>query len=425
LALVNLADRAFQTSDSTGGASTGIADQASAQTESASASMKNAAGNSAKFGLNLDRDFSVFETVGQNQSVNRPIAPDNAAAIRAWAEAALTSEPLNAHALRILGQLAEADGDDGRAFQFMDLGARLSRHESFATFWLLKKSVQARDDKSTIYFADVLLRTMPESGPHVVPILAHVAEERSSNKLLSAALAGNPPWRAQFFAALPSSVTDARTPLGLLMALRTTAAPPSLVEVGDYINFLISRKLYNLAYYTWLQFLPADELRSAGLLFNGGFESPPSGLPFDWQITSGTGVTIDVVPRPDKTGGHGLLVDFQYGRVAYRSVTELVMLAPGSYEFTGKYKGQLVGPRGLKWRIACANGPTALVGESPMIIGKAPDWKTVSFSFTVPPTDCHAQYVRLDLDARMASEQLISGSMLFDELQITRVANPS
>ena len=90
-----------------------------------------------------------------------------------------------------------------------------------------------------------------------------------------------------------------------------------------------------------------------------------------------------------------------------------------------RYKGSLIGPRGMKWRVVCANGTLTSGGESPMITGMTPDWKNVTFTFTVPATNCPAQYVKLDLDARMASEQFISGSILFDELQISRVANPS
>jgi hypothetical protein len=101
------------------------------------------------------------------------------------------------------------------------------------------------------------------------------------------------------------------------------------------------------------------------------------------------------------------------------------MLAPGEYEFKGEYKGQLAGPRGMKWRIVCAGGTITSGGESPMITGQAKVWKSIAFKFTVPDKDCNAQYVRLDLDARMASEQLISGSILFDELQISHVANSS
>src|SRR5262249_12933628 len=150
----------------------------------------------------------------------------------------------------------------------------------------------------------------------------------------------------------------------------------------------------------------------------------PSGLPFDWVIKPGSGVTIEIVPKPDSTGKHALLVDFGYGRANYvHDVRHLVMLAPGTYEFKGQYKCQLLRPRGLKCGNVCESGPS--LEDSPMIIGMMPSWRTIAFTFTVPAQDCSAQYVQLDLDARTASEQLVSGSMMFDELQISRVATPS
>lgn len=373
----------------------------------------------------INHIFSAFETIGRNQSVNRPIAPANSPTIQRWVKSALSSDPLNAHALRILGYLAEADGNDALALKFMWAAVHLSLHERDATFWLMRKSTEIGDGRSAIYYADVLLRTAPELNPAVVPYLAQIAEQKGTIENLTAVLADDPPWREQFFATLPNYLTDARTALQLLLLLRASRAPPSAAEIDDYIGFLVSRKFYDLAYYTWLQFLSAKELRNAGLLFNGDFDVKPSGSPFNWQIASGSGVTVDIVPRADKIGANALLVDFQFGRVDYRSVRELVMLAPGTYRFEGKYKGQLIGPRGLKWRAACADGAGTLLGESPMIVGIAKSWKSVAFSFTVPAADCRAQYVRLDLDARMASEQLVSGSMLFDELQIARVTNRS
>ena len=60
-----------------------------------------------------------------------------------------------------------------------------------------------------------------------------------------------------------------------------------------------------------------------------------------------------------------------------------------------------------------------------MITGVTQGWRNVAFTFTVPPQDCAAQYVRLDLDARMASEELVSGTILFDELQISRMPSPA
>jgi hypothetical protein len=60
-----------------------------------------------------------------------------------------------------------------------------------------------------------------------------------------------------------------------------------------------------------------------------------------------------------------------------------------------------------------------------MLIGAHPTWKDVELSFTVSADNCRAQQLRLDLDARMSSEQLVTGEMWFDELAISRAGAAS
>jgi hypothetical protein len=419
-ALVNVADQALNA------AATSAVDAApiSPPSDRAGDSGQYLPDSASQNAKNIDRAFAQFEKVGRNQSVNRPVPLSDETVVRGWAITALTSDPLNAPALRILGQLAEADNDDVQAARFMQAASRLSKHENIAAFWLLRDSAKAGHYKDAVYFADILLRADPQTDRFVVPVLGQISEDKEGAALLKGALADDPPWRAQFIADFPSTVPDVRTPLDILLSLRTNPVPLKPDEIGPYLDFLVAYKFYGLAYYTWLQFLPPDALRHASLLFNGNFDDELSGLPFDWKITPGAGVTIDIVQRPDKIGQNALLVDFQFGRVDYHSVTELVVLPPGTYQFNGEYKGALVGPRGMVWRVVCANGTVTNGGESPAIIGATPNWQNVSFTFTVPAKDCPAQYVRLDLDARMASEHLITGSVLFDDLQISRVANP-
>ncbi len=347
------------------------------------------------------------------------------AAIRGWAEAAIWNDPTNAGALRIIGQVADAANDEKTAYGFMRAAAQRSLHESMSLYWLLLRSAQANDAKSTIYYADVLLRAKPELGANALPILAQLAQNQQSRDLLIDVLKTDPPWRDAFIGTLPSYVNDARIPLEVLLALSNGSTPPASKDLRPYLDALISRGFYDLAYYTWLQFLPPAELSRAGFLYNGDFNDPISGLPFDWEIMPGMGVTIDVVRQNDSSGRHALLIDFQYGRVEFRGAKELVLLPPGNYQFTAKYKGELLGPRGLKWRISCAGAENTALAESPMIIGKAADWRDVTVNFTVPQKACRAQYVRVDLDARSQSEQLVSGSIYFDGLQISRVRKAS
>ena len=58
-----------------------------------------------------------------------------------------------------------------------------------------------------------------------------------------------------------------------------------------------------------------------------------------------------------------------------------------------------------------------------MIVGKTAGWQDVEFGFTVPAADCPAQYLRLDLDARMSSELFVSGRVWFGALQLVRLAD--
>ena len=179
-------------------------------------------------------------------------------------------------------------------------------------------------------------------------------------------LAENPPWRSRFFAYLPNGVSDARTPLELLLSIKGTKTPPSMDDLRSYLDFLVQRNFDELAYYAWLQFLPPEQLARVGRLFNGDFEMPLSGLPFDWRFKGGSGVTIEITDRPDYDGGKALLLEFGPGRVELGGVSQIVLLPPGRYQLEGKYKSDLVSQRGLQWRVSCGD---KLLGESRPVTG--------------------------------------------------------
>ncbi len=351
--------------------------------------------------------------------------------IRAHAVTSLVNDPLNARALRILGQLADAAGDEPAAFGLMHAAVGRSLAESFAVYWMMRKSFEKKDYAGTVYYADVFLRKRPQLTAYAIPILAQMAEggDQKAVGAVKSLLADNPPWRSSFFDDLPLGVTDARTPLNLLLSVKDTPTPPDPVTVNNYVTFLLNNKFYELAYYTWLQFLPASDLGRAGFLANASFKKPPSGSPFDWKITSGAGVTVDIVPRPDNTDQHALFLELGPGRVDFSGVTHMTLLSAGTYTFMGKIKGELSGRRGLQWSMRCADvsAPTTL-GESKMFVGSAASWADFQFTFTVPDKNCRAQVLRLDLAARSASEQLVSGSVWYDDLKMSRaedVATPN
>src|SRR5262249_24547326 len=150
-----------------------------------------------------------------------------------------------------------------------------------------------------------------QAAAQVMPMLGALAENREGSLKLKQLLAKNPPWRGTFFGSLPSVITDARTPLDFLLSVRENGSvPPTAAELSSYGNFLLNRGFYDLAYYTWLQFLPDEQLNQAGHLFNGGFELEPSGAPFDWHFSHNIGATTKIASRQDDVAKHALFMQF-------------------------------------------------------------------------------------------------------------------
>lgn len=347
--------------------------------------------------------------------------------IRSHALAALLNEPYNPRAFRILGQLAAISGDQADATKFMRAASDRSRGDLIAVSWMVQSSFDNKDYASAAYYADIFLRKRPSQIEYVLPVLAKMAagpdEAAAEVKKL---LVANPPWRTYFFTYLPQKTTDSRLPLDLLLSIKDTANPPSTETINRYLRVLITRGQFDLAYYTWLQFLSVDELAGVGFVQNGSFEKQPTGSPFDWQLNQGAGISIDIVRRPDMPDQHALFLEFGPGRVDFPGVAQTLFLAPGRYRFQGSVKGELVGQRGMHWRVLCSGGGAVRsIGEGDMFIGLADLWQKIEIGFSVPEKDCRAQELRLDLAARSPSEQLVSGSLWYDELKIERLEDPT
>jgi hypothetical protein len=340
-------------------------------------------------------------------------------AIRSKTVRALINDPLNARGFRIMGQLAVLTLDEKRAEAFMRAAVRRSLWQSDAVLWVMQHSYQQKDYETAISYAETLLRTRQQILGHVMPILGPIAESQDGAQRLRRLLASNPAWREGFFAALPGSISDARTPLRILLSLKDTTAPPTRVELRNYLRLLIDRNFYELAYYTWLQFLPDEELNRVGNLSNGGFENDSTGLPFDWEWDETPGVSVQMVPRSVEEGDRSLFLQFGPGRVNFSGVKQALLLPPGTYRLNGIHRSDLVSQRGLQWRVVCA-GQENVLGESPFMSGRKSEWSPFEFDFRVP-RQCPAQLVKLVSGARSTSEQFISGTISYDELRITKV----
>jgi hypothetical protein len=154
-----------------------------------------------------------------------------------------------------------------------------------------------------------------------------------------------------------------------------------------------------------------------GYVNNGGFDYPPSGLPFDRVIENVRGARTEIVV--DENSNKVLRVEFHNTRVAFRHVSQLLLLQPGFYRLTGAAKSvDLRNDRGMQWTISCADGQQLV--STDRVAGTRP-WSAFDVPFEVANREgCRVQSIRLVLAARIPAEQEIGGEIWYDDLRIVR-----
>lgn len=339
-------------------------------------------------------------------------AADKAKA-RRLAREAVAQAPLRPQAFRLLGRLASRE----HATRFMEAAAQRSLTDSGALQFLLTDRIEQKQFAHAAEIAELLMQSRRDLQDRVGPALARIAETEEGGPVVRRMIARNPQWRDSFLMALPASVTDARTPLRLLLAARNAPSPRSEASMRAYLDALLRAGHYEFAYEAWRKLLPKDRAATPGGLYNPRFARPLTASPFDWTIAGASGVSIDIVRVGDE---RALSVRYGQSRAKPHSVSQYVKLAPGSYRLSGRMRGAIAGPRGLRWRVACVNVAKPL-GESEMARGRYPDWTPFQFEFVAPETECPLQSVWLELDARSPSEWLVSGEMLYAGLKLERL----
>lgn len=341
------------------------------------------------------------------------------AQVTTWYLEALRRQPLNGRALAGLGQLEVQSGNTARAQALYEASIRRSIRQRTGLAWLLAREFDAGHYKAALFYADALLRVSPQQVRTLAPLLGRIAEAPESAEPFMDLLKEDPGWRPGFFGSLKGAISDARTPMKLLQALKTTTHPPTKGELQSYIALLLEHKLYELAYSVWLQFLPQESLQVAGFLYNGSFELPSEAFPFDWNVARE--FRFERTVRADKPTSSALRVDFTGARTGTQVLSQMILLLPGRYVLTGATRNEVKARRGLRWSVTCVSGGSAL-GESEAL-ALATAWTTFDLSFMVPKENCRAQWLRLVVEARSGSETMILGSILIDDLVLQRAGS--
>jgi hypothetical protein len=332
------------------------------------------------------------------------------------ARQALRADPLQSAALVTLGMAADSRGDADVAGRLMDLAAGMSPRNGGAQLWLFNQRIRDRDYADAIARADVMLRANPDFAEALSPALVALGAEPDARPALVKALAAEPPWRGWYLGALARGSASPAVTYDLLAALPDITS----AELQPYLTQLIRAGDYSLALLAWMHFLPPAQAASVPYAFNGGFELPVTGLPFDWVFTRIAGASMDIVDTAEQGSGHALRVVFANRRLRFGNVTKLLVLPPGRYDLSARMKtAGLTSAAGLDWSIACADGSKQKLAATAPVTDTGGNWQDVGATFEVPPSGCPAQWLRLE----SGREEAFSGELFADDIAIRRAAD--
>jgi hypothetical protein len=367
---------------------------------------------------------ALLDQFALNQ-VRRPDANLDVSAARSAAEQALREEPLDSRALALLAIIAERQGNRDKADALMSRAGRQTWHDPLIESWLLVRNLQKRDFNAALEPMDALLRTQNGLQPGEAQMLVELAGVPNGLTAIVNALGAAPPWRLDVLQELCAHLTSTDQLIALYRRLDQTAHRVTAAELRPYLGRLVAAHLYSDAYEDWVLMGPAKHLAALEQQpYNGDFTSVPSGLPFDWTLDSVPGAQLDIVKAPDAPG-RALHLQFSGARVDFANVSQIMLLAPGNYHFTGlEMSKDLQTARGLWWHISCLASPGNGLTETALVAGTKA-WNGFDVDFRVPRNGCEAQQLSLELPARTATEHQIDGEAWYRSLRIAPRPAPS
>lgn len=343
--------------------------------------------------------------------------PARAAAL---ARAALSANPLEGRAFRVLAQLAEAAGNQAEAIRFYERASALSPRDIPTHMWLEGYYLSSGKPVEALRHIDLLLRIEPEKNWRQYHLLQAMAGFPPAHAALAAALIRQPPWRERFFAQICADAPGSSVAVTPLMnALRQAPGGLTGDELSHWLDCMSRDRRWGEAYLTWVASLPSDRQTGLANVFNGGFEYEPSGIGFDWRVKTAPGFLIERLPTQGAEGETALRISFQEGRIQFNHLRQLLVLSPGAYRWQGRSRAEgLRSEPGLVWTVQCAEDNKQLAATSP-VTGLTP-WRDIQMNFEVPTQGCGAQWLQLAVPARTKAEQRIGGRAWFDDIRVVR-----
>ncbi len=301
----------------------------------------------------------------------------------------LRAAPFDVRALRVLGQtLATTDAD--KADELLTLAGNWSLRDDPSHAWLIERRLRRGDYVGAFGHADVLARRREDLRPVFFRLFATAAalDPRAGPALLQR-MAARPVWRTDFLDYLRTFPDGPKVQALLALGLNEGEGRLADFELEViYLDWLKAGRLPGL-----LELRRRTGRPPAGTVVDGGFDGTPGPQPFGWFLPASPGVTAAFSEDASREGEHALFIQSD-GFLAVDVARQLVALKPGAatLSYSTWVESGETDPR-LRWTLTCVESGARVVQS---VVPPSPQWTARRVTFTVPPSNCTAQWLALE-----------------------------
>ena len=267
---------------------------------------------------------------------------------------ALHERPVDGRAYRALAQGSTANGDDATADRLLQIAVARAPRDHVARALLAERAFAEGDPAAGMEHIDAVLRVAPHARRDILALLVPHLADVAFRAALVERIVLDPPWRGALPAALRAEGV-APEPAERLLADLAVRTPLTESEQHARILLLDTLGQSPRARAAWLETLP-PEARSAGLVFDGGFEHSAIEGGYGWQFDAPAGSDIAFDASDAFDGDASLSVRFDGRAVQFAGVRQRLALAAGRYTLSSTSRLRIDSTRPFAWRITCHAG---------------------------------------------------------------------
>jgi hypothetical protein len=192
---------------------------------------------------------------------------------------------------------------------------------------------------------------------------------------------------------------------------------------STYLEALVNAREYRSAAGIWKQYLGnrAGDYPESNALFNGGFETEPTGAVFDWRIEPAAGIDASIDFHQTHSGKSSLKLHFSGDEnLRYHHVTQMAYVDPGRYRFRAFVKTTgITTDEGIRFHIFGEGAAAKLDVITEPVCGTTA-WTRIEKRLAVPED---IRIVKVEI-TRLPSLQFankIAGDAWIDDVSLSRI----